>query len=145
MADATWTKWSRFKEFHVKTDNAGIYSYVPMNWKDVWAFSVGASYQVSDQWLLRAGYMLDQSPVDDDNRTVRSPDADRNWFTLGANWKPAANLSLDFSYAYVDLKKGKISEGKHNADGSDVLSYGTLNGEYKNNSHIIAAQLNYRF
>ena len=147
MADATWTRWSRFEEFHVVAKEKILMqqvdpsSYIPMNWKDVWAFSIGTSYQVNDQWLLRAGYMLDKSPVDDKNRTVRSPDADRNWFTLGANWQPSAELSIDLSYAFVDLKKGNISETKHSDDGSTVPLYGTLTGEYKNSSHIVAAQL----
>lgn len=148
LADATWTRWSRFKEFHVKTSDPGISSYIPMHWKDVWAFSLGVSCQLSGQWLLRAGYMLDQSPVDDDNRTVRSPDADRNWFTLGANWQATRNLSIDLSYAFVDLKKGGISESKHNVPGTGddvVSSYGKLTGDYSNSSHIVAAQLNYRF
>ncbi|MGI9274984.1 MAG: OmpP1/FadL family transporter [Endozoicomonas sp.] len=153
MADATWTRWSRFEEFHVKAkedikvlgQSLNPSTYIPMNWKDVWAFSIGTSYQLNDQWLLRAGYMLDKSPVDDKNRTVRSPDADRNWFTFGANWQPSAELSIDLSYAFVDLKKGSISESKHKEDGSPVPIYGTLTGEYANSSHIVAAQLNYLF
>ena len=165
MADATWTRWSRFEEFYVKAKNnmkvslSGGFpnlppeittnpsSYIPMNWKDVWAYSIGASYQVSPQWLVRFGYMRDNSPVDDKNRTVRSPDADRNWFTCGVNWQATDNLSIDLSYAYVVLDKGKISESKYKGTAPHVLdeTYGKITGEYKTSSHIVAAQLNYRF
>ena len=165
MADATWTRWSRFEEFYVKakrnmtvnlsglpnlppTISTDPSSYIPMNWNDVWAFSIGTSYQVTPEWLLRAGYMRDNSPVDDKNRTVRSPDADRNWFTFGANWQATESLSIDVSYAYVVMDKGKISESKHNVPGSDndiKTSYGKITGEYDNRSHIVAAQLNYCF
>ena len=148
MAEATWTRWSRFEEFYVEADDPLLSSYVPIKWKDVWAWSFGASWQVMPEWQLRAGYMFDQSPVDDKNRTARTPDADRNWFTLGANWKPDPQFSIDLSYAYVSLKKGKISETKHDtpANGGEVISeYGTLTGEYNNSSHIVAAQLNYIF
>lgn len=151
VADATWTRWSRFDEFYVKAKHKkpiDASSYTPMNWKDVWAFSVGGSYQINPQWLARAGYMRDLSPVDDKNRTVRSPDADRNWFTCGANWQATENLSIDLAYAYVTLDKGTISESKHDLpeSGGGVLpDYGKLTGEYENSSHIVAAQLNYRF
>lgn len=165
MADATWTRWSRFEEFYIKakrnmtvnlsglpdlppTLSVNPSSYIPMNWKNVWAFSIGTSYQVTDEWLLRAGYMRDNSPVDDRNRTVRSPDDNRNWFTCGASWQASGNLSIDLSYAYVVLSKGKISESKHNVPGSDNdinTAYGKITGKYDNQSHIIAAQLNYRF
>ncbi|WP_079253755.1 OmpP1/FadL family transporter [Endozoicomonas arenosclerae] len=148
MAEATWTRWSRFEEFYVRADDPAMSSFVPINWKDVWAWSFGASWQVMPEWQLRAGYMFDQSPVDDKNRTARTPDADRNWFTLGANWKPDPKFSIDLSYAYVSLKKGKINETQHNPPGvsPDVVdSYGALTGEYNNSSNIVAAQLNYIF
>ena len=146
MAEATWTRWSRLDEFYVKA-GPQYSSYVPMNWKDVWAFSAGASFQLNSAWLLRAGYMRDNSPVDDDNRTVRSPDSDRNWYTCGVNWKPQPDFSVDFSYAYVDLGKSHITEQKHlsTPPHSVYPAYGTLTGEYDNHSHIVALQLNYAF
>ncbi|WP_252176763.1 TonB-dependent receptor [Endozoicomonas sp. 4G] len=148
MADATWTRWSRFKEFYVEADAPTLSSYVPINWKDVWAWSLGASWQVVPEWKLRIGYMFDQSPVDDENRTARTPDSDRDWFTFGANWKPDPSFSIDVSYAYVNLKKGKIDENKHYTppnQGGVITDYGVLTGEYNNSSHILAAQLNYIF
>ncbi|MGY0218149.1 OmpP1/FadL family transporter [Endozoicomonadaceae bacterium StTr2] len=145
MSDVTWTRWSRFEQFHVVTTSPNVYSYVPMNWKNTWAFSLGTSYQYNDDLLLRAGYMFDESPVTDKTRTVRSPDSDRNWFTLGANYKLSENMDVDFAYAYVKLKKSKIDEDKHNKDGSVNAPYGRLVGEYNNSSHIIGVQLNYVF
>lgn len=148
MAEATWTRWSRFEEFYVKANDPSLSSYIPMNWTDVWSFSLGTSYQLNREWQLRAGYMRDQSPVDDKNRTVRSPDSDRNWFTAGLNWKPNKKVNIDLSYAYVKLDKGKISETKHKTPpegGGTIASYGTLTGEYNNSSHIVAAQFNYIF
>ncbi|MRI32070.1 hypothetical protein EOPP23_03525 [Endozoicomonas sp. OPT23] len=146
MAEATWTRWSRFEQFHVKAGSM-LSSYIPMKWKDVWAFSGGISYQLLPEWQLRAGYMRDNSPVDDNNRTVRSPDANRNWYTFGFNWKPVSELSIDLSYAYVDMGKSNLTEQKHESTPPHgvIPTYGTLNGEYNNHSHIIAAQLNYTF
>lgn len=141
MADVTWTRWSRFKEFDVvKSDGSGSAYYVPMNWDDTWALSLGTSYQLNDQWLLRAGYMFDESPVSDEFRTARSPDANRNWFTFGANWNIADNMNVDFAYAYVKLKDGAISEVSHGG-----LDYGLLEGTFSSSSHILGAQLNYLF
>ncbi|WP_422409479.1 MULTISPECIES: OmpP1/FadL family transporter [unclassified Endozoicomonas] len=149
MAEATWTRWSRFEEFYVRVEDPTIpSSYVPINWKDVWSWSFGATWQVLPEWKLRAGYMFDESPVDDDNRTVRTPDSDRNWFTVGANWRPDTNISIDISYAYVSLKEGKINEAKYNTppmQDTTIPEFGTITGDYKNSSNIVAAQLNYIF
>ncbi|WP_419834146.1 OmpP1/FadL family transporter [Endozoicomonas atrinae] len=147
MADVTWTRWSRFEEFNVmNSEDSSSEYYVPMNWTDTWALSLGTSYQLDDQWLLRAGYMFDESPVNNDNRTVRSPDANRNWFTFGANWKVADNMNVDFAYAYVKLQDGGITESKHSkpSNPADAL-FGTVHGNYSSSSHILGAQLNYKF
>ncbi len=149
MADATWTGWSSFKEFHVRDKVNSVYdSYVPENWKDVWAFSLGTAYRLDEEWMLKAGYMYDDSPITDSNRTVRTPGSDRHWFTLGLKWDVSPDTTLDFSWAYVALEKGKIHEQKHNPSGTNppvVASYGELTGKYENSSHIVAAQLTYRF
>ncbi len=146
MADATWTRWSRFEEFRVTSSNDQLGSYIPMNWKNTWALSLGSSYQLNDQWLLRAGYMFDQSPVTSDTRTVRSPDANRNWFTFGANMKLAENMNVDFAYAYVKLQDGSINEPKYDkSTGQPDDEHGVVTGEYSSGSHIFGAQFNYKF
>ena len=147
MADATWTRWSRLDSITiVDKEDASNNTFVPMNWRNVWALSVGTAYKVNNQWTLKAGYMFDQSPTTDDNRTVRAPDNDRNWFTAGAKWNATKDMTFDFSAAYVMLKDGKIEEHKHNADGSIDNSYGTLTGEYKDQSSwVLSAQMTYRF
>ena len=145
MADATWTRWSRFREFNVTNPSGGSHNYVPMNWKDTWALSFGTSYQLNSQWLLRAGYMYDQSPVTNETRTVRSPDANRNWFTLGANWTLADNLNVDLAYAFVKLQDGTINEQKYSGPNQPTSSYGFITGNYSSGSHIVGAQLNYKF
>ena len=146
MADLTWTRWTRFQEFDVTDPSGGSsHNYVPMNWRNTWALSLGTSYQLNDQWLLRAGYMFDESPVTNETRTVRSPDANRNWFTFGANWRLSDDMSLDLAYAYVRLQDGTINEKKYKSAGVEDPSYGVITGNYSNASNIVGAQLNYKF
>ena len=145
MADVTWTRWTRFQEFHVTYTTGGTVSYVPMNWRDTWALSLGTSYQLNNQWQLRAGYMFDESPVTNATRTVRSPDANRNWFTFGANWTLSDNMNVDLAYAYVKLQDGTINEQKYDGPGQPSLGYGFITGNYSSGSHILGAQLNYKF
>ncbi len=146
MADATWTRWSRFKELNVINSSGQSRNYVPMNWKNTWALSLGTSYQLNQSWLLRAGYMFDQSPVDNQTRTVRAPDANRNWLTLGANLKASENMSIDFSYAYVRLQSASIDESKHSKPENLTDSlFGQVQGKYNNKSHILGMQMNYIF
>ena len=146
MADVTWTRWTRFQEFDVTNPAGGpSHNYVPMNWQDTWALSLGTSYQLNNQWQLRAGYMFDESPVTNATRTVRSPDANRNWFTFGANWTLSDNMNVDLAYAYVKLQDGTINEKKYKEEGVVDPTYGIISGSYSSGSHILGAQLNYKF
>ena len=151
MADATWTRWSALdhvkiidKEANPPLQNGS--AHLALNWKNTWALSAGTAYKLNDQWTLKAGYMYDQSPVNDKNRTVRTPDADRNWFTAGAKWDLNQDITFDFSAAYVMLKDGKLDQGEHKADGSERPEYGRVTGLYKNQStFIFGGQMTYRF
>ena len=151
MAGATWTRWSRFKELVIETDQAdgdisggnGILTYVPENWKDVWAFSLGTSYKYSDKLTLKAGYAFDQSPVKDEFRTARIPDSDRNWLTLGAKYDIDQDWTVDAAYGYMFAADNKINEKGHNSDGS--LNGSSLTGEYETTAHVVSASITRRF
>ena len=148
MLGATWTRWSSFEEFHVKDETIGSAGdiYVPQNWKNVWAFSTGTTYQLNQIFTVKAGYMYDISPVKEEYRTVRSPDSNRHWLTLGLNCKATPALSIDLSYAYIMLEKTDINEPVYNRGSrTPNAALGELRGEYKNNTHIIATQINYKF
>ena len=63
MADVTRTNWSSLPELRIKFDSGQKDQVVTLNLKDVYRYSVGATYRPSDSWVLRAGVALDSSPV----------------------------------------------------------------------------------
>ena len=149
MAGATWTRWSRFKELKIMNDGGGIpvsqgdgiLSYVPENWKDVWAFALGASYQYSDRLMLKTGYAYDQSPVQNEYRTARIPDSNRNWLTVGAKYNLMEGWTIDAAYGYMFAATAKVNDQGHYG-----LQVGqSLNGEYKLRAHVLSASLTKRF
>ncbi|PJE79059.1 47 kDa outer membrane protein [invertebrate metagenome] len=147
MADATWTRWSRLENIFIEDkENAHFNKFVAMEWRDVWAVSTGAAYKMNDQWTFKAGYMYDQSPTTNSNRTVRAPDNNRHWLTAGAKWKTTPNLVFDLAAAYVIMDDAKVDEHAYNPDGSTDEDYGTLTGEYTDSSTwILSAQMTYLF
>jgi long-chain fatty acid transport protein len=54
---------------------------------DTMRYSVGLNYRWTDQFTAKVGTALDESPVNDSNRTVRLPDTDRIWVSLGGTYK----------------------------------------------------------
>ena len=72
------------------------------NWKDSWLFTVGADYDINDEFTVRGGVGYEISPVDDDKyRSATIPDTDRLWLSMGATWHASKNLQSDFGIAYL--------------------------------------------
>lgn len=156
LAGTSWTRWSRFKELKIVSDQGGgpisgldptdnqVLTYVPENWKNVWAFALGGSYKYSDKLTLKAGYAYDQSPVQDEYRTARIPDSNRNWLTLGMKYSIADDWTVDAAYGYMFAAKAKIDESAYLSNGTPNTD-NTLTGEYKIQAHVFSASITKRF
>lgn len=91
--DIERTYWSSFDAIEIQQGlppATGIPSTITNtnNWKDVNAYRLGASYQLTKAWQLRFGYTLDETPQSDDYFTARIPDSDRQLFSFGVSYKP---------------------------------------------------------
>ncbi|MCK2185363.1 OmpP1/FadL family transporter [Halomonas getboli] len=142
MANAEWTEWSSFDELVVEFED-GSNSTTTENWDDTWAFSVGANYALNQQWTLRGGLGIDQTPVPSaEYRTPRVPDADRRWASLGATWMPTPELGITAGYLHIFGDDVDIDQ-----DGSkpENASRGNLSGEYEVEADVFALSVDYRF
>lgn len=137
MGDASWTRWSRFKELRVKFANGAADNVTPENWGDTWRVSFGASYQYSDPLKLRFGIAYDQTPVSDQFRTARIPDEDRIWLAIGGSYKVSPKGKIDFGYAHLFVDDASIRE--------TVTGSGSLRGSYKSDVNILSAQYTHNF
>lgn len=140
-AGATWTRWSRWDAITINNSNSPtpLFDSIGqnLNWHDNWGYSVGASYQLNPQWVLRAGLALDQSPAGNAVENARLPVADRQIASLGAGWKANDNWTVDFAYSY--LRQGKFTLNQHDDQGNNYQA------DYKASAHGLGIQLNYLF
>lgn len=138
VGDITWTNWSRFKELRVEFDNPAQPDAVqPENWRDTYRFSLGVTYAVNDALTLRAGVAYDQSPVKEEFRTVRVPDANRTWLAIGASYRPSDSLKIDIGYAHILTDRASIDQSN--------LTEGRVKGRYDNHVDVVGVQVNWSF
>jgi len=139
-----WTRWSRFQQLNVLFPDgvASQNSLLVTQWNDSETINFGTDYTLNQRWTLRAGWALDETPIKDSRRTVRTVDSDRTWYTLGATYQYSKRLQLDFAYRYIDVDNAPI-----NIDITrNNTSIGRLVGEYNDiNIHTLAVQMNYSF
>jgi long-chain fatty acid transport protein len=117
MGDLSHTRWKSVDGFDL--DNA---------WRLAW----GAGYKYSDQAKLKFGIAYDRSPVNDSKRTVRMPDNDRLWLSLGGQWTFGRNSVVDVGYAYRYMRDAKVR------DGAAV-------GKYDSGAHVVGVQYSVGF
>ena len=137
-----WTRWNRLGEIVIETDGFPD-SVLELNWDNTYSANIGVDYYYSDKWTFRAGYMFDESPTNDEFRTPRIPDEDRNWFAIGASYHPNENLQLDIGYTHILVDDAEINVSTPIAGGA---GQSTLVGEYEDpNVNILSLQAVYKF
>jgi long-chain fatty acid transport protein len=132
MADATWTRWSRFEELVIESD--GILSTdKPENWDNSMRYGIGLSYQYNDKWQFRTGVAYDETPISSSGfRTARIPGNDRKWVAFGASYQYSDNIVIDAAYAHLFMDDPRINESE---------SIYNLRGKYDASVDIVGLQL----
>jgi long-chain fatty acid transport protein len=144
LGDVTWTEWSKIQRLPlVRTSGAGsglTLDTLTFNFEDTWRASFGVNYKYSGPWTLKAGVAYDQSPVPNaQSRTVRLPDNDRYWLSLGATYRMSPVNRLDFGYTYVMIKDADI------ANNQAAVGRGNIVGTYQANVHVVGVQYQHSF
>jgi long-chain fatty acid transport protein len=109
MAEIGWTNWSTFDEIRVKFDSGGPDNVTPEDWDNVWFGAVGVTWKASENLAIRGGIAYDQSPIPDATRTPRIPGEDRTWLSLGVNYAPTPNFSIDAGYTHIFVDDSTVN------------------------------------
>ncbi|ROS04733.1 long-chain fatty acid transport protein [Sinobacterium caligoides] len=138
-ASYTRTFWSSFDEIRIQMDGGQDDIVTPENWDDVNRYALGATYTINDAWKLRVGYAQDETPSNDETRTLRLPDSDRSLYSIGATWQVNDDLSIDAGYQYIKGEEASIHDENQFTHGIHLAQKTTTEAD------IFALQANYQF
>jgi len=142
LADLTWWHWKRIQSLPVVRDSGSTLSTLTFNFKDTWRASVGANYKMSEPWTLKLGVAYDQTPVPNaETRSVRLPDGDRYWFSVGAKYQVSRNGALDVGYTFVKARNVDIN----NVQNTATTFSGNVVGSYKAHVNVFGVQYQHSF
>ena len=142
LGEFDWTNWSRFQELRVVSDNPLQPDDVTIaEWEDSIFWSVGLEYQPNQQWTLRAGAGIDYSPIPDETRNPRIPDADRTWISIGFTVQATESISISASYAHLFLPDEPIALNQLQT-GNELR--GNIAGDGELGANFFGIQLSYR-
>ncbi|WP_067663696.1 OmpP1/FadL family transporter [Ferrimonas marina] len=147
---AQFTQWGNFEQITALDGNGIIIdgpaagTEIPVGdvalkeylWDDSWLFSVGGTYNLSDRWTLRAGYMFDQGVVNEIS-SISIPDSDRNWYTAGIGFNITPKSTIDLGIAYVQGKEVDLVE--------ESAIVGPVNATTESGAVYYSVQYSHRF
>jgi long-chain fatty acid transport protein len=144
-ADASWMNWSEVDTVVAVNPSTGApRDVLHFAFDDTMRYSLGVDYRYNEQWTFRAGTAFDESPVKNDVRTVRLPDTDRWWLTVGARWRPSENLLVDAGYAHIFVDDANIALTREQTGLPPAFS-STVIGEYDSSVDILSVQATWTF
>ena len=121
LGTVEWANWSRLEKLDVTcantlpnpvfcpSGNGETIRSLQLSWHDSWMFAVGAEYAYSPALTLRGGVAYEISPIQNaDERTLRVPDADRIWASVGATYKWSENIAFDVAYSHIFVDDAPI-------------------------------------
>jgi len=129
LGDVSWTGWSSIPKVDIMAQSGALLQTLDTEFRNTWRVALGANYKYNDAWKLKYGIAYDQTPVKGAaTRLVSLPDADRIWFSFGAQWAASKRSVLDLGLSYIHVKDSKI-----NNDQSST-GRGIVTGEYADSS-----------
>ena len=99
------TFWSAYDQILIQyTDNSSNpFIYNHKRYRDVYRLNFGTEYMLTPSWALRAGYVYDQSPINDTEMDTLVPVHDRHIASVGVGYQ-TETWSVDFAYAHIFSK-----------------------------------------
>ena len=150
LGTVQWTHWSELDEVVVKArssnPNLGAVAgkpvaVLPLNWHDGWLFSAGLEYEATDRTTIRSGVAYEESPIRSaDERTVRLPDADRIWVSVGATHNISDTMTMNLAYSHIFFEDGSL-------DRTTKFPVGDMRflGQVEQDVDIFALSINIKF
>jgi long-chain fatty acid transport protein len=138
MAEFEYVGWSSFEAINITSDRAGVTVSEEQNYDNSVFIALGAEYDVTPDLTLRGGVAWDQTPTIDADRSVRTPDADRIWLSVGASWQATESIGVDVAYSYLDFMDTDVALTRAPGPAGRTASYDdsaahifALNARYK--------------
>ncbi len=148
MGDLSYTAWSKLGTLNVvRLADARVIGAEHFAYKDSWRLSWGAAYKLNNDTKLKFGLAGDRTPTRDTTRSARVPDNNRIWLSLGGQWKPGKDTTLDLGYTYLYVKDPAINQTTtfRSTTTGAVIGTSTLRGRYDDSCHILGLQFTQNF
>lgn len=144
--DAQLTGWSAYKRLDIEFLSEQIAQFdqhLTKKYRDSWTFHLGGEYNLTDRFDIRAGLMVDTSPVDKNHYNPETPGMTKIEPSVGLSFRPINRLSIDASFLYV----AGLGADNRSCSYTDMLTgqEERFTADYKVNAFIPSIGVTYSF
>lgn len=102
-ADVQFTGWETYKELNIAfPDHLSAFNQdIKKDYSNSFTYHIGAEYALTDRFDVRAGMMIDTTPVNTDYYNPETPGMTKIEPTVGVSFRPINSLSIDLAFMYV--------------------------------------------
>lgn len=137
LGDVSRTQWTTFKKLQVLDDDGTTDENIYQNYQASHFVALGTTYKHDQNNSFRFGVAFDQGAVETEHRTVRIPDADRYWLSLGYGYV-ADNFDLNVGYSFIKAANASVYESNTGTDGM-------ISGTYDSHVNILSVNATWKF
>lgn len=151
-----YTRWSEFKNFTATFSPIPIFLplgapipgfQLPQDWKNTSTLRLGSYYALNQNWELRGGMAVEQTPIPSKTLNPAIPDADKLTLNAGVGYK-WEKFSVDLGYMAVFYKTRRVTNDE--LEGLPVtapLFYAGAPGKdkYQTFVNFVTFSIGYRF
>jgi len=103
------------------------------SWSDTNTWRLGVTYDFKNNWILMAGFAIDQNPAPDNTLSFELPDADARLYSIGVRYKINEDMEIGAAYLYDDKESRHVNN-----------QYAV--GEFSNEAaHLVTVGFSYKF
>ncbi|MDE6278329.1 MAG: outer membrane protein transport protein [Muribaculaceae bacterium] len=102
--DAQLTGWKAYKSLDIEflSEQLAPYNqFITKNYHNSWTFHLGGQYDLTERLELRAGLMVDTTPVNKEHYNPETPGMTKIEPSVGFSFSPVKNFSIDAALLYV--------------------------------------------
>lgn len=107
-SDINYIEWKAYDSliFDYETNTTSLLdTKSAREYKNTFAFRLGAQYQLTEKWKLRAGIVFGLTPVPDGRVTPETPDNNRINYSAGFSYSFNEKFKIDASVLYTTFKR----------------------------------------
>lgn len=117
--------------------NGNLQNILSSGYHNAWNYSVGANYHVNEQLLFRGGLGFDQSPINNNSRSIQLPDSDRIALALGGHYQATETLAVDIGWTHLFSMNTRINNLSQSVGDQTTVT----NGSVQANTDIYGLQV----